>query len=677
MEFDPSKKPEERRRSPNASGRERLPPEEGGTGAGMPAFLREQSPRIEGPVVPALKRIGPTLQRSPMDGESAASVPAAAPVSTASEAAVSTTLGLIVEDSVATLAPGQMTRSQFLSQLRASVCATAEEALKGTIWSVAGCPWVDHWFGYYSGRSGAQIERAISRYAPEASGVNAAADLIPIICGRVRSAIASWTATGEVTGVPEEAAGAQPEPGVGGGNSPAAGVSFKRDGSVRATGEPRATRRQLGAGHGLDGSVRTRMESAFGQNFSGVRVHTDEAAGNLSQRFGARAFTISDHIAFGRGEYQPGSLVGDALLAHELAHVVQQGGASLSSASLALSETDFSAEEEADRSAVQAVLALWGGAGQALSIIAKNGMPRLRSGLRLQRCKSERQKEIERLGALQFGFLEEKRKKEEERQKKEADEAAKKAGLPHPTVTPKVEMSEVVTEDIKKHASSTNPTTAWTTLSAADQANWKTRAAAAWASLVTSVKGTELEKNTVGATYNFDPETALKNGWYAWQNNKTLSFGMSWVKMAELDPKNVQENLAHELGGHLEYGTTYGSEIMSAAIDLMPAADRDKWRKDSQKFFEAYEYPETEIYSAIRQLRYTDPLTGPKPSSGGIDPYANVPKRLNGMKDVLQPDVAKAVLIELKRRIDASPEILQRDKDYYVAQVKAIFGYSL
>jgi hypothetical protein len=238
-------------------------------------------------------------------------------------------------------------------------------------------------------------------------------------------------------------------------------------------------------------------------------------------------------------------------------------------------------------------------------------------------------------------------------------------------------MSEVVTEDIKKHASSTNPTTAWTTLSAADQANWKTRAAAAWASLVASVKGTELEKNTVGATYNFDPETALKNGWYAWQNNKTLSFGMSWVKMAELDPKNVQENLAHELGGHLEYGTTYGSEIMSAAIDLMPAADRDKWRKDSQKFFEAYEYPETEIYSAIRQLRYTDPLTGPKPSSGGIDPYANVPKRLNGMKDVLQPDVAKAVLIELKRRIDASPEILQRDKDYYVAQVKAIFGYSL
>jgi hypothetical protein len=73
-----------------------------------------------------------------MDGESAASVPAAAPVSTASEAAVSTTLGLIVEDSVATLAPGQMTRSQFLSQLRAAVCATAEEALKGTFWSVAG-----------------------------------------------------------------------------------------------------------------------------------------------------------------------------------------------------------------------------------------------------------------------------------------------------------------------------------------------------------------------------------------------------------------------------------------------------------------------------------------------------------------------------------------------------------
>src|SRR5437879_11530596 len=99
-------------------------------------------------------------------------------------------LGLIVDDSADQLGPGQMKKSDFLAQLRDAVCATTEEALKGTIWSAAGCPWVDHWFGYYANRDSQQIERAIRRYAPETASVTAANDYIPIICERVRHAIA-------------------------------------------------------------------------------------------------------------------------------------------------------------------------------------------------------------------------------------------------------------------------------------------------------------------------------------------------------------------------------------------------------------------------------------------------------------------------------------------------------
>jgi hypothetical protein len=47
------------------------------------------------------------------------------------------------------------------------------------------------------------------------------------------------------------------------------------------------------------------------------------------------------------------------------------------------------------------------------------------------------------------------------------------------------------------------------------------------------------------------------------------------------------------------------------------------------------------------------------------------------MQKVLQPEVAKAVLKELKRRVDANDQILQRDKDFLVAKVKQIFGYDL
>ena len=66
------------------------------------------------------------------------------------------------------------------------------------------------------------------------------------------------------------------------------------------------------------------MESAFSSNFAGVRVHTGPAAHDAALALGARALTAGTNILFRAGEYQPGTSGGDRLLAHELAHVVQQ-----------------------------------------------------------------------------------------------------------------------------------------------------------------------------------------------------------------------------------------------------------------------------------------------------------------------------------------------------------------
>ncbi|HEU4561281.1 MAG TPA: DUF4157 domain-containing protein [Longimicrobium sp.] len=57
----------------------------------------------------------------------------------------------------------------------------------------------------------------------------------------------------------------------------------------------------------------------------GVRVHTGPRAWAAADAVGARAFTVGSHIVFGRGEYAPGTRTGMRLLAHELAHVGQQG----------------------------------------------------------------------------------------------------------------------------------------------------------------------------------------------------------------------------------------------------------------------------------------------------------------------------------------------------------------
>jgi hypothetical protein len=80
------------------------------------------------------------------------------------------------------------------------------------------------------------------------------------------------------------------------------------------------------SGHGLDHTVRNRMETSMGADFSGVRVHTDAQADSLSRSLQARAFTTGQDIFFRKGAYNPQTSSGRELLAHELTHVIQQNG---------------------------------------------------------------------------------------------------------------------------------------------------------------------------------------------------------------------------------------------------------------------------------------------------------------------------------------------------------------
>jgi hypothetical protein len=68
------------------------------------------------------------------------------------------------------------------------------------------------------------------------------------------------------------------------------------------------------------------MESRFGTDFSGVKIHTDTNAVQMSRELNAQAFTVGSDIYFNSGKYAPESASGKHLLAHELTHTVQQGG---------------------------------------------------------------------------------------------------------------------------------------------------------------------------------------------------------------------------------------------------------------------------------------------------------------------------------------------------------------
>lgn len=129
--------------------------------------------------------------------------------------------------------------------------------------------------------------------------------------------------------------------------------AMRRDGNGVAEGAEAAVAQAAGAaGAPLRGDLRERFEASLGADLSRVRVHTGGASATAAGAVGARAYTVGQDIHFGDGQYQPDDPFGVHLLAHEVAHTVQQaGGATQRQHKLEVSSPQDAAEREADRAA--------------------------------------------------------------------------------------------------------------------------------------------------------------------------------------------------------------------------------------------------------------------------------------------------------------------------------------
>lgn len=99
-------------------------------------------------------------------------------------------------------------------------------------------------------------------------------------------------------------------------------------------------------GQPLDARLRSFFEPRFHHDFSKVRVHSDEKSAESAEAINASAYTVGRHLVFAGGAYAPETEYGQQLLAHELAHVVQQGGTAPVS-DLELGASNHSSEREA------------------------------------------------------------------------------------------------------------------------------------------------------------------------------------------------------------------------------------------------------------------------------------------------------------------------------------------
>ncbi|MFN8451264.1 MAG: DUF4157 domain-containing protein, partial [Anaerolineae bacterium] len=103
-------------------------------------------------------------------------------------------------------------------------------------------------------------------------------------------------------------------------------------GAPQVGNETRAALSQAGGGQPLPEVTRAQMENSFGSDMSAVRVHTSPQADRANRELNANAFTSGQDVYFAQGRYQPDTSEGKHLIAHELAHTVQQGDGAVSRA---------------------------------------------------------------------------------------------------------------------------------------------------------------------------------------------------------------------------------------------------------------------------------------------------------------------------------------------------------
>ncbi len=261
--------------------------------------------------------------------------------------------GLKLVDDGAEAAAGRVPVGAFLDAVEQRICAVVDSELAGTSFSSAGCPWIAHWIAYYRGRSADEVQAALAQYAPAAAGAGGLEDALDAIAGRLAENLRAWRASGTIPDVSQL-------PSVPGSGQAPMGIQREAAGAVRD---------ELGPGRPLEPGVAARMGPLLGADVSHARVHSDALGARIAERHGATAVAVGSHVAFARGAYEPGTPLGDALIAHELAHVAQYD-------ETAVVAPAREAEREADAAGVAA--------------LAQRGVAALRrsvkSGLALRRC---------------------------------------------------------------------------------------------------------------------------------------------------------------------------------------------------------------------------------------------------------------------------------------------------
>ncbi|MBK7538218.1 MAG: DUF4157 domain-containing protein [Myxococcales bacterium] len=292
---------------------------------------------------------------------------------------------LMDDDANAAAAPRTMRKGAFLAALRPAVQAAVEAELAAT-GATDGCPYLERVFAHYAAAPAAAAESLLLRWIPDARAAASAHDLLPMVIARVLQGVRAWRATGQL---PAEVLAAAPQLAQQAADETAPPVAGSLD----------ALEAELGPGQPLDATTQRRMAEGLGADVSSARLHTGALAHSKAEQHQAVAFAVGPNIVLGARAPQLDSPAGQALLAHELAHTLQQRDAAQDAHARRrpIAPESAAAEQDADQAGAQALAtAAQAGASPAampesasvagLVLLARRFGEVMRTDVALQRC---------------------------------------------------------------------------------------------------------------------------------------------------------------------------------------------------------------------------------------------------------------------------------------------------
>ncbi|WP_428264504.1 LysM peptidoglycan-binding domain-containing protein [Haliangium sp.] len=230
---------------------------------------------------------------------------------------------------------------------------------------------------------------------------------------------------------------------------------------------------------------------------------------------------------------------------------------------------------------------------------------------------------------------------------------------------------------IATHGYGGGSATWWPSLTPDEQADWEERfrrvQEAVRGAATDDVRQIIEQAEAAGGGFVWAPEDCERNGAFGFTRiDHRLYVGRRWVEAAEADPTSVFANIAHEMGGHNEYGEPlHGFAIMEQVVADLPEDERDEALSGGNSLFSTYGYMETEIFAELREHTYD------RDDNPTDHPSDDVGHQLERIRDAFAPRVAEALVRGLWRRVQLDDRVPEPSKELFRTNAEAIFGITL